>query len=57
MKKGLKVLIGLIVLGVLLVVFKNQISLGLMNIVDFIGVKTGWNVIEVIDFLNNIYYL
>lgn len=60
MKKGLKILVGLVVLGALVIVlavFKNPITLGLMYIVDFIGAKTNTNVINVIDFLNNIYYI
>ena len=60
MKKGLKILVGLVVLGALVIVlavFKNPITLGLMYIVDFIGAKTNTNVINAIDFLNNIYYI
>lgn len=37
--------------------FKNEISIGLMYAVDIIGYITGANVVEVIDFLNDIYYL
>ena len=60
MKKGLKILVGLVVLGALVIVlavFKNPITLGLIYIVDFIGAKTNTNVINAIDFLNNIYYI
>lgn len=51
-----KLMIALLVLA-LIVVFKNQISLVLMYVVDTIGYITGRNVVDVIDFLNTIYYL
>lgn len=51
-----KLMIVLLVLA-LIVVFKNQISLVLMYVVDVIGYITGRNVVDVIDFLNTIYYL
>jgi hypothetical protein len=51
-----KIMIVLLVLA-LIVVFKNQISLGLMYVVDTIGYITGRNVVDIIDFLNTIYYL
>ena len=51
-----KSMIALLVLA-LLVLFKNQISLGLMYVVDCIGYITGYNVVDIIDFLNTIYYL
>ena len=51
-----KLMIALLVLA-LIVVFKNQISLVLMYAVDVIGYITGRNVVDIIDFLNTIYYL
>lgn len=51
-----KIMIVLLVLA-LIVVFKNQISLVLMYVVDAIGYITGRNVVDIIDFLNTIYYL
>ena len=46
-----------IIMLVVCFIFKNEISIGLMYIVDIIGYATGANVVEVIDFLNGIYYL
>lgn len=51
-----KILIAGIVLF-LMVIFKNQISLCLMNLVDLIASVTGANVVSIIDLLNEIYYL
>ena len=51
-----KIMIVLLVLA-LMVVFKNQISLGLMYMVDCIGYTFNINVVDIIDFLNTIYYL
>lgn len=51
-----KILCMLVVLiGV--VIFKNEISIMLMYVVDFIGYTFNINVVDVIDFLNTIYYL
>ena len=50
-----KILIAGIVLT--LMVFKNQIALFLMNITDLIASVTGANVVNIIDLLNEIYYL
>ena len=55
--KGIKILLVVLAIAIILTVFKNPITLGLMYIVDFIGAKTGYNVVNVIDFLNNIYYI
>ena len=49
-------MIVLLVLA-LIIVFKNQISLGLMYMVDCIGYTFNINVVDIIDFLNTIYYL
>ena len=57
LNKGIKILLVVLTIAVLLAVFKNPITLGLMYIVDFIGAKTGYNVVNTIDFLNNIYYI
>lgn len=53
MKKLLLVL-GLIIV---MVIFKDWILIGLMNIVDFVGNLFNINVIVPIDFLNTLYYL
>ena len=57
LNKGIKILLVVLVIAIILVAFKNPITLALMYVVDFIGVKTGCNVVNVIDFLNNIYYI
>lgn len=57
LNKEIKILLVVLAIAVLLAVFKNPITLGLMYIVDFIGSKTGCNVVNAIDFLNNIYYI
>lgn len=57
LNKGIKTLLVILIIVIVLAVFKNPITLGLMYIVDFIGIKTNTNVINVIDFLNNIYYI
>lgn len=57
LNKGIKILLVVLAITVISVAFKNPITLGLMCIVDFIGTKTNTNVINVIDFLNNIYYI
>lgn len=55
--KGIKILLIVLAITVILVAFKNPITLGLMYVVDFIGTKTNINVVNAIDFLNNIYYI
>lgn len=57
LNKGIKILLVVLTIAVILAVFKNPITLGLMYIVDFVGAKTGCNVVNVIDYLNNIYYI
>lgn len=57
LNKGIKILLVVLAIAVILVALKNPILLGLMYIVDFIGAKTNTNVVNVIDFLNNIYYI
>ena len=44
-----------LVLGI--VIFKNQISIALMYVVDCIGYAFNVNVVDIIDLLNTIYYL
>lgn len=51
-----KILYMLVIL-VGIIIFKNQISIMLMYIVDCIGYATRLNVVDIIDFLNTIYYL
>lgn len=53
MKKLLLVLSLIIVM----VVFKDCILIGLMDIVDFVGNLFNLNTVVLIDFLNNLYYL
>lgn len=57
LNKGIKILLVVLTIAILLIGFKNPITLGLMYIVDFVGTKTNTNVVNVIDFLNNIYYI
>lgn len=52
-----KIMAILVVIVIIVLVFKNPICLGLMNVVDFVGMKANINVVDVIDFLNEIYYL
>lgn len=54
MKKRIIAISGLLVIGM---IFHKPLSLGLMNVVDYYGEKTGKNVVEMIDFLNEVYYL
>lgn len=51
-----KILCMLVVL-IGIVIFKNQISIALMYVVDCIGYAFNINVVDIIDFLNTIYYL
>lgn len=53
-KQAIVIMVGLIIL---LIVAHQPISLAAMVIVDKISQVTGLNVVEVIDFLNTIYYL
>lgn len=57
MKKLVKGIVVAICMVAVMVLAKNQIALGLMNVVDFVGTQTGWNVVTLIDMLNNLYYL
>ena len=49
-------IIGLIICLALVVILKNPISIGMMYVVDFIGNTFNITTVEVIDFLNEIYY-
>lgn len=51
-----KLLFVMVILGVM-VIFKDSLLIGLMDIVDFIGNLFNLNVVSVIDMLNNLYYL
>ena len=53
----MKKIIGLIVCLALVVILKNPITIGMMYVVDFIGNTFNITTVEVIDFLNEIYYL
>ena len=57
LNKGIKILLVVLAITIILIAFKNPITLGLMYIIDFIGTKTNTNVVNVIDFLNNVYYI
>lgn len=46
-----------LVLLIGIIIFKNEISIMLMYAVDCIGYTFNINVVDVIDFLNTIYYL
>ena len=53
----MKKIIGLIICLALVVILKNPISIGMMYVVDFIGNTFNITTVEVIDLLNEIYYL
>ena len=57
MKKLFKVLKGILIVGVLTLIFIKPLTIGLMDIVDEVGNMTGWNVVTYIDILNEIYYM
>ena len=57
MKKLFKVVKGLLIVGVLSLIFIKPLTLTLMDIVDSIGNMTGQNVVTYIDLLNEIYYM
>lgn len=56
MKKLFKVVKGILIVGVLTLIFIKPLTIGLMDIVDKVGNMTGWNVVTYIDILNEIYY-
>lgn len=53
-KHSIVIFIGVLVF---LIALHQPISLAAMVVVDKIGQVTGLNVVEIIDFLNDIYYL
>lgn len=57
MRKLFKVVKGLLIVGILSMIFIKPLTLGLMNIVDEVGNISGWNVVSYIDMLNEIYYM
>lgn len=57
MRKLFKVVKGLLIIGILSMIFIKPLTLGLMNIVDEVGNISGWNVVSYIDMLNEIYYM
>ena len=57
MKKMFKVVKGLLIIGILTLIFIKPLTIGLMNIVDEVGNMTGWNVVSYIDLLNEMYYM
>lgn len=56
MKKLNKIMVVVVII-MAMVIFKNPIAIGAMTIVDTIGSKLGLCTIELIDFLNMVYYL
>lgn len=56
MRKLFKVVKGLLIVGILSMIFIKPLTLGLMNIVDEVGNISGWNVVTYIDMLNELYY-
>ena len=57
MKKMFNIVKGLLIVGILSLIFIKPLTLGLMDIVDEVGNMTGWNVVTYIDVLNEIYYM
>lgn len=57
MKKLFKVLKGILIIGILSLIFIKPLTLGLMDIVDNIGNMTNTNVVTYIYLLNEIYYM
>ena len=45
------------ILFVMVIFFKDSILIWLMSVTDFVGNLFNLNVVNVIDFLNNLYYL
>lgn len=48
---------GILIVGVLSLIFIKPLTIGLMDIIDCIGNMIGYNVVTYIDTLNEIYYL
>lgn len=48
---------GMLIVGILSLIFIKPLTIGLMDIMDGIGNITGWNVVTYIDVLNEIYYM
>lgn len=57
MRKIFKVVKGLLIVGILSMIFIKPLTLTLMDIIDNIGNITGWNVVTYIDMLNELYYM
>lgn len=51
-----KLLFVMVILGVM-VIFKDSLLIGLMSVTDFVGNLFNLNVVDIIDMLNNLYYL
>lgn len=47
---------GMLIVGILSLIFIKPLTIGLMDIIDNIGNMTGYNVVIYIDALNEIYY-
>ena len=57
MKKINKLMMVVVAIIMVMVIFRKPIALGAMAIVDTIGAKFGLCTINIIDFLNMVYYL
>lgn len=47
---------GMLIVGILSLIFIKPLTIGLMDIIDTFGNVTGYNVVTYIDALNEIYY-
>lgn len=57
MKRSTKTISYLLVLIIFILLAHRPIAIGLMSLVDSIGALFNINVVNIIDFLNTIYYL
>lgn len=53
----MKKILFVMVILVMVIFFKDSILIWLMSVTDFVGNLFNLNVVNVIDFLNNLYYL
>lgn len=57
MRRSTKTVAYLLVLAIFILLAHRPIAIGLMYLVDSIGALFNLNVVNIIDFLNTIYYL
>lgn len=57
MRRSTKTISYLLVLIIFILLAHRPIAIGLMSLVDSIGALFNINVVNIIDFLNTIYYL